>query len=31
MAGSSLKSALDLDWDDPASRDPVLATVLAAL
>jgi Transposase DDE domain/Transposase domain (DUF772) len=31
LAGSSLKAALDLDWDDPASRDRGLATVLAAL
>jgi len=31
LAGSSLKAALDLDWDDPASRDEALAVVLAAL
>ena len=29
--GSSLKAALDLDWDDPAARATALATVLAAL
>ncbi|WP_432824780.1 IS1182 family transposase [Dactylosporangium sp. CA-092794] len=31
LAGSSLKAALDLDWDDPAARDHALATVLGAL
>lgn len=31
LAGSSLKAALDLDWDDPATRDDALATVLGAL
>jgi hypothetical protein len=31
LAGSSLKAALDLDWDDPAARDHALGVVLAAL
>jgi hypothetical protein len=31
LARSSLKAALDLDWDDPAARDHALAVVLAAL
>jgi hypothetical protein len=31
LAGSSLKAALDLDWDDPAARDQALAEVLGLL
>lgn len=31
LAASSLKAALDLDWDDPAARDHALATVLATV
>ncbi len=31
VGGSSLKVALDCDWDDPAARDQALARVLAAL
>jgi Transposase DDE domain/Transposase domain (DUF772) len=31
LAGSSLKAALDADWDDPASRDQALAGVLGWL
>jgi hypothetical protein len=31
LACSSLKAALDLDWDDPAARDAALVEVLAAL
>lgn len=31
LAGSSLKAALDLDWDDPATADTALATVLGYL
>lgn len=31
LGGSSLKAALDLDWDDPAARDQALVQVLAAL
>jgi hypothetical protein len=31
LAGTSLKAALDLDWDDPASRAAALARVLGAL
>jgi len=31
LAASSLKAALDLDWDDPAARDQALAVVLATL
>ncbi len=31
LAGSSLKAALDLDWDDPAAQEQALATVLAAV
>jgi Transposase DDE domain/Transposase domain (DUF772) len=31
LAGSSLKAALDADWDDPAARGKALATVLEAL
>jgi hypothetical protein len=31
LAASSLKAALDLDWDDPAARDQALATVLGML
>jgi hypothetical protein len=31
VAGSSLKAALDLDWDDPAARGQALGLVLAAL
>jgi hypothetical protein len=30
-AGSSLKAALDLDWDDPGARDQALGLVLAAV
>ena len=29
LAASSLKAALDADWDDPAARDEALARVLA--
>jgi DDE family transposase/transposase-like protein DUF772 len=31
LGGSSLKAALDLDWDDPAERQQALARVLDAL
>ena len=31
LAASSLKAALDADWDDPAARDAVLARVLGLL
>jgi hypothetical protein len=31
LGASSLKAALDCDWDDPARRDQALAVVLAAL
>ena len=31
LGGSSLKAALDTDWDDPAARDHALEVVLAAL
>ena len=31
LAASSLKAALDLDWDDPSARDHALGVVLAAL
>ena len=31
IAGSSLKSALDLDWDDPDSRTQALITILQTL
>ena len=31
VAGTSLKAALDLDWDDPAARIEALGIVLAAL
>jgi len=31
IAGSSLKAALDLDWDDPAQQARVLVVVLAAV
>ncbi len=31
VAGSSLKAALDLDWDDPTARDQALRMVLDAL
>jgi hypothetical protein len=31
LAASSLKAALDLDWDDPAARDAALAQVLGFL
>jgi hypothetical protein len=31
LAASSLKAALDLDWDDPATRDEALARVLGLL
>ena len=31
LAASSLKAALDLDWDDPAARDAALAQVLGML
>jgi Transposase DDE domain/Transposase domain (DUF772) len=31
LAGSSLKAALDADWDDPAARDQALARVLGFL
>ena len=31
LAGTSVKAALDLDWDDPAARDQALRLVLDAL
>lgn len=31
VTGSSLKAALDLDWDDPISKTQALATILQAL
>ena len=31
LGASSLKAALDLDWDDPAARDQALAQVLGFL
>jgi hypothetical protein len=31
LGASSLKAALDIDWDDPAARDHALGVVLAAL
>jgi transposase len=31
LAASSLKAALDLDWDDPTARERALATVLATV
>jgi len=31
LAASSLKAALDLDWDDPATRDQALGMILGAL
>src|SRR5205823_5376014 len=31
LAASSLKAALDLDWDDPPARDHALSTVLGCL
>ena len=31
LAASSLKAALDRDWDDPAARDAALAVVLGLL
>lgn len=31
LAGSSLKAALDLDWDDPGKREEALARVLGTL
>jgi hypothetical protein len=31
LAASSLKAALDADWDDPAARDQALAGVLGLL
>ena len=31
LAASSLKAALDADWDDPAARDAALAQVLGLL
>ncbi len=31
LAASSLKAALDLDWDDPATRDQALGVVLGAV
>jgi transposase len=31
LSGSSLKAALDLDWDDPRARDQALGMVLEAL
>ena len=31
LAGSSLKAALDADWDDPAARDQALAQMLGML
>jgi hypothetical protein len=31
VAGSSLKAALDLDWDDPSAREQALRQVLGAL
>ncbi|GII56035.1 hypothetical protein Pth03_44240 [Planotetraspora thailandica] len=31
LAGSSLKAALDADWDDPAARGQALAVVLQCL
>jgi len=31
IAGSSLKAALDLDWDDPEARSEALVTILQIL
>ena len=31
LGASSLKAALDIDWDDPAAREHALGVVLAAL
>ena len=31
LAASSLKAALDADWDDPAARDQALAQILGLL
>jgi hypothetical protein len=31
LGTSSLKAALDRDWDDPAARDQALGVVLVAL
>jgi hypothetical protein len=31
LAGSSLKAALDLDWDDPVAKVQALTTILQAL
>ena len=31
LAASSLKAALDLDWDDPATRDQALGMILGAM
>lgn len=31
LSGSSLKAALDLDWDEPAAREQALGTILATL
>jgi transposase len=31
LCGSSLKAALDLDWDEPAARERALGTILATL
>jgi hypothetical protein len=31
VASSSLKKALDLDWDDPTVREQALSTILQAL
>ena len=31
MVASSLKKALDLDWDDPSAREQALTTILQAL
>jgi Transposase DDE domain/Transposase domain (DUF772) len=31
LAGSSVKAALDLDWDDPTARERALGVILAAL
>lgn len=31
VTGSSLKAALDLDWDDPVAKSQALVTILQAL
>lgn len=31
VTGTSLKAALDLDWDDPKARNVALSTILQAL